>query len=76
MKIILSEDVPKEKQLEMMRYHLENYYEGLDDPLGCEPACRVSEIEENPSCDKCIKDMIDHIIDTLDKKEEFTFYIY
>lgn len=76
MKIVLSEDVPKEKQLEMMRYHLENYYKGLDDPLGCEPACRVSKIEENPSCDKCIKDMIDYIIDTLDKKEEFTFYIY
>ena len=71
MKIILTNDVPKEHQLEAMRYHLENYFEGLDDPLNCEPACRVSEIEENPNCDKCVKDYIDYIINILDKRGEY-----
>lgn len=73
MKIVLEKEWSKENQLRAMRHYLENYFEGLDDPLNCEPACRVSEIEENPSCDKCINRMINHIIDTLDKKEEYIF---
>lgn len=73
MKIVLEKEWSKEAQLRRMRHYLENYFEGLDDPLNCEPACRVSEIEENPSCDKCINRMIDSIIGTLDKREEYTF---
>ena len=73
MKIVLTDDASKERQLEVMRYHLENYFEGLDDPLNCEPAYRVSEIEENPSCDKCIKRHIDRIIDCLELRGEYIF---
>lgn len=73
MKIVLEKEWSKEGQINAMRYYLENYFIGLEDPLNCEPACRVSEIEENPSCDKCIKDLIDFIIDTLNEKEEYIF---
>ena len=73
MKIVLTDDTSKERQLKTMRYHLENYFEGLDDPLNCEPACRVSEIEENPSCDKCIKRRIDYIIEHLELRGEYIF---
>ena len=73
MRIVLDDETSKEDQLKRLRYHLENYFEGLDDPLNCEPACRVSEIEENPSCDKCINRFIDSVIDSLDKRNSYYF---
>jgi hypothetical protein len=73
MRIVLDDETSKENQLKRLRHHLELYFEGIDDPLNCEPACRVSEIEENPSCDKCINEFIDSIIDSLDKRNSYYF---
>lgn len=63
----------KESALERLRYHLELYFEGADDPLNCEPACRVSEIEENPNCNRCVDRYIDYLIETIKDREELTF---
>lgn len=73
MRIIFDDETSKTDQLKRLRYHLELYFEGIDDPLNCEPACRVSEIEENPSCDKCVNSFIDSIIDSLDKRGSYYF---
>ena len=73
MRIVLDDETSKEDQLKRLRYHLELYFEGIDDPLNCEPACRVSEIEENPSCNKCINRFIDSVIDSLDKRNSYYF---
>ena len=46
------------EQKEALKHILYEFLRNIDDPLGCEPACRD---ETSPSCSHCVKKVLDEM---------------
>ena len=48
----------QDEQKEALKHILYEFLRNIDDPLGCEPACRD---ESSPGCDYCVKRALDEM---------------
>ena len=55
-------------QKEVLKYILYEFIRNVDDPLACEPACRD---ETSPSCDYCVKRVLDKMFEDNDINLDF-----